>query len=195
MLTVSSYPTRTSVVLRGKYLLENILNAPPPPPPAGCARRSTRRRSASRNRIAAQLEQHRADPLCASCHSKMDPLGFALENYDAIGRWRTRGRQVPGGFHRRTSQRQNVLGAGGNEGTAASSACRSSRRGLAEKNADICPRPRGRALRPARGSQDLVRQAAAQDTACRRLIQAIVTSVPFQQRRGRRARRAWARQG
>ena len=89
LLTVTSYAHRTSPVLRGKWLLENVLGTPPPPPPpdipaleendeAGLNARSVRDR----------LEQHRANPVCASCHNVMDPLGFALENFDAIGRWR-----------------------------------------------------------------------------------------------------------
>ena len=90
LLTVTSYAHRTSPVLRGKWLLENVLGTPPPPPPpdipaleendeAGLNARSVRDR----------LEQHRANPVCASCHNVMDPLGFALENFDAIGRWRS----------------------------------------------------------------------------------------------------------
>ncbi len=92
LLTVTSYAHRTSPVLRGKWLLENVLGTPPPPPPPdvpaleendepGVAPRSVRER----------LEQHRANPVCASCHRVMDPLGFALENFDGIGRWRDAG--------------------------------------------------------------------------------------------------------
>jgi hypothetical protein len=88
VLTVSSYPTRTSVVIRGKYILNNILGSPPPPPPADVPPldESSVGTSAS---LRQQMEKHRANAVCASCHSKMDPLGFALENYDGIGKWRT----------------------------------------------------------------------------------------------------------
>jgi hypothetical protein len=88
VLTVSSYPTRTSVVIRGKYILQNILNSPPPPPPPDVPAldEGSVGKSAS---LRQQMEKHRADPACASCHSKMDPLGFGLENYDGIGKWRT----------------------------------------------------------------------------------------------------------
>ena len=87
VLTVTSYPTRTSPVIRGKYVLEAILGQPPPDPPdnvpaldqAGLGPNST---------VREQLEAHRADPGCASCHVRMDQLGFGLEKYDAIGRWR-----------------------------------------------------------------------------------------------------------
>jgi hypothetical protein len=89
VLTVSSYPTRTSPVIRGKWILENLLNTPPPPPPPDVPAldEKTLGQSASMRQ---QLEQHRANPVCAGCHARMDPLGFGLENYDAIGRWRTK---------------------------------------------------------------------------------------------------------
>jgi hypothetical protein len=89
ILTVTSYATRTSPVVRGKWLLENILGAPPPSPPPNVPplpERSTEGRALT---VRERMEQHRKDPVCASCHAQMDPLGFALENYDAIGRWRT----------------------------------------------------------------------------------------------------------
>jgi hypothetical protein len=88
VLTVSSYPTRTSVVIRGRYILENILGAPPPPPPPNVPPLDEEAAGVVQS-LRQQMEQHRANPNCAVCHSKMDPLGFALENYDAIGRWRT----------------------------------------------------------------------------------------------------------
>ena len=87
VLAVSSYPSRTSVVLRGKYILDNILGAPPPPPPPNVPTLDENSVGTVLS-LRAQMEKHRASPVCASCHSKMDPLGFALENYDAIGRWR-----------------------------------------------------------------------------------------------------------
>jgi hypothetical protein len=87
VLTVSSYPTRTSVVLRGRYILENILNSPPPPPPPNVPPLDEETAGVTQS-LREQMEQHRANPSCAVCHSKMDPLGFALENYDAIGKWR-----------------------------------------------------------------------------------------------------------
>ncbi len=88
VLTVSSYPTRTSPVIRGKYLLENILGAPPPPPPPNLPRLNEEE-VGNVGSLRQQLEKHRTNPTCASCHSRMDVLGFGLENYDAIGRWRT----------------------------------------------------------------------------------------------------------
>ena len=88
VLTVSSYPTRTSPVLRGKWILENFLNDPPPPPPPGVPNLNEAA-IGTKASLREQLEQHRANPACAVCHTRMDPLGFGLENYDAVGRWRT----------------------------------------------------------------------------------------------------------
>jgi hypothetical protein len=94
VLTVSSYPTRTSVVIRGKYILNNILNSPPPPPPPDVPVIDESAVGAKAS-LRQQMEKHRADPTCASCHSKMDPLGFGLENYDGIGKWRTQDGKFP----------------------------------------------------------------------------------------------------
>jgi hypothetical protein len=93
VLTVSSYATRTSPVLRGKWILSNLLGAPPPDPPAGTPRldEKTVGKGAS---LRQQMEAHRSDATCAACHTRMDPLGFGLENYDAIGGWRDK----DGGF-------------------------------------------------------------------------------------------------
>uniref|UniRef100_Q01YJ6 Cytochrome c domain-containing protein n=1 Tax=Solibacter usitatus (strain Ellin6076) TaxID=234267 RepID=Q01YJ6_SOLUE len=88
VLTVSSYPTRTSVVLRGQYILNNILGSPAPPPPPDVPKLDEKSVGTSAS-LRQQMEAHRADAMCASCHNKMDPLGFGLENYDGIGKWRT----------------------------------------------------------------------------------------------------------
>ncbi len=87
VLTVSSYPTRTSPVIRGKWVLENLLGTPPPPPPPDVPPLNEAKVGTSAS-LREQMEQHRANPACAGCHSRMDPIGFGLENYDAIGRWR-----------------------------------------------------------------------------------------------------------
>lgn len=84
-LTVTSNPNRTSPVKRGRFILDNLLGAPMPPPPPNIPElKETELQGTLRER----MEQHRTNPICASCHNRMDPLGFALENYDAIGRWR-----------------------------------------------------------------------------------------------------------
>ena len=88
ILTATSYPTRTSPVLRGNWVLEHILGAPPPPDVPALPDRGEGGRLAS---VRERLEQHRENPVCASCHARMDPLGFALEHFDAIGKWRAAG--------------------------------------------------------------------------------------------------------
>ncbi len=88
ILTVTSYANRTSPVVRGKWLLENILGAPPPPPPPDVPPLEEHDADTAPRSMRERMEQHRANPVCASCHVQMDPLGFALENFDAIGKWR-----------------------------------------------------------------------------------------------------------
>jgi hypothetical protein len=90
VLTATSYATRTSPVLRGKWVLETLLAAPPPAPPPNVPQLKEDTDAAllpMRERMA----QHRTNPSCASCHARMDPIGLALENFDAVGRWRTKG--------------------------------------------------------------------------------------------------------
>jgi len=94
VLTVSSYATRTSPVLRGKWILENLLNAPPPEPPADVPNLDEAGIGTSAS-VRMQLEEHRKNPVCASCHKRMDPLGFGLENFDAVGAWRTMDGKLP----------------------------------------------------------------------------------------------------
>jgi hypothetical protein len=88
ILTVTSYANRTSPVIRGKWILENILGTPPPPPPANVPALKDNTVSSSLS-VRERLAQHRADVACAGCHKLMDPVGFSLENFDAVGRWRT----------------------------------------------------------------------------------------------------------
>ena len=94
VLAVSSYPTRTSVVIRGKYILQNILGTPPPPPPMDVPALDEDAVGTTAS-LRQQMEKHRTNAVCASCHKRMDPLGFALENYDAIGKWRTQDGSFP----------------------------------------------------------------------------------------------------
>ncbi|MBX3119642.1 MAG: DUF1592 domain-containing protein [Fimbriimonadaceae bacterium] len=89
VLTITSNPTRTSPVKRGKWVLEQILGTPPPPPPPGVGNLSEERKKIEGKTIRQRLEQHRSDPACANCHKGMDTLGFGLENFNAIGQWRT----------------------------------------------------------------------------------------------------------
>jgi hypothetical protein len=88
VLTVTSYPNRTSPVLRGKWILENIMGTPPPAPPPGVPPLKENEEGARPRSVRELMEQHRASPTCATCHAVMDPLGFSLENFDATGEWR-----------------------------------------------------------------------------------------------------------
>jgi hypothetical protein len=88
VLTVTSNPTRTSPVKRGKWILENILGTPPPPPPPGVEELSEDKAVVLKGSLRQRMEQHRANPNCATCHARMDALGFGLENFDAVGAWR-----------------------------------------------------------------------------------------------------------
>jgi hypothetical protein len=94
VLAVSSYATRTSPVLRGKWVLDNLLNAPPPEPPPDVPNLDETAIGTAAS-MREQLEAHRKNPTCASCHRRMDPLGFGLENFDAVGAWRTRDGSFP----------------------------------------------------------------------------------------------------
>ena len=89
ILTTTSYPDRTSVVKRGAWILENLIGAPPPPPPANVPPLEDNKGAASPRSLRERMEAHRENPVCASCHAPMDPLGFALENFDPTGRWRS----------------------------------------------------------------------------------------------------------
>jgi hypothetical protein len=89
LLAATSYPGRTSPVLRGKWLLDNVLGSPPPAPPPDVPKFPENAAGEAAASVRERLERHREDRVCATCHSVIDPLGFALENFDAIGGWRT----------------------------------------------------------------------------------------------------------
>jgi len=90
VLTVTSNPTRTSPVKRGKWVLENLLGTPPPPPPANVPALDKPAGTPLVGTLRQRMEEHRKNPACASCHARMDPIGFGLENFDAVGRWRSK---------------------------------------------------------------------------------------------------------
>jgi uncharacterized protein DUF1588/uncharacterized protein DUF1585/uncharacterized protein DUF1592 len=181
VLTVTSYPTRTSPVLRGKWILENILNAPPPPPPPGVGSIDAKGGPLA-GTMRQQMERHRANPECASCHKLMDPLGFALENYDAVGHWRTHdaGRQIdasgelPGGkIFNGSAQLKAILAS--NRNTFAE--C------LTEKLM-IYALGRGLGGYDKRAVTKIVEDLSANRYRFSALISGIVNSVPFQMGRG-----------
>jgi len=95
VLSVTSYPTQTSVVMRGRWLLANILGAPPPAPPPNIPPLEEAGAAGQPRSLRERMELHRKNPACASCHQRMDPLGFALENFDALGKWRNESDGVP----------------------------------------------------------------------------------------------------
>jgi hypothetical protein len=95
VLAVTSYPNRTSVVMRGRWLLANMLGAPPPPPPLDVPALKEPGAEGQPKSLRERMEMHRKNPACASCHQRMDPLGFSLENFDATGKWRTEADGVP----------------------------------------------------------------------------------------------------
>ena len=95
ILLVTSYATRTSPVIRGKWVLDNVLGVPPPPPPPNVPELEETRTGGAALSMRDRLAEHRANPACASCHRLMDPVGFAFENYDAVGRWRSAEAGIP----------------------------------------------------------------------------------------------------
>ena len=183
LLTVTSYAHRTSPVVRGKWLLENVLGTPPPPPPPDVPALSENDDSGEPPRsMRERMEAHRVNPVCASCHRMMDPLGFALENFDGIGRWRT------------TSEAGTPIDAAGElaDGTPVD--------GPASLRTALLKRPesfvttvteklltyglgRGVEYYDAPAVRRIVREAADDDYRWSALIAGIVRSVPFQMRR------------
>jgi hypothetical protein len=180
ILTVTSYATRTSPVIRGKWILENVLGTPPPPPLPDVPSLKDNT-IASHLSVRERLAQHRADAACASCHNLMDPPGFALENYDAVGRWRSQedGRQidVSGGL----PDGSKFAGIGGlEEALLARPDMFVST--LSEK---LLTFALGRGLEPADAPavRQVVRGAKGRDYRFSAIIQEIVASTPFQMRR------------
>ncbi|MBV9036104.1 MAG: DUF1592 domain-containing protein [Acidobacteriaceae bacterium] len=181
VLLVTSYPTRTSPVLRGKWILENVLNAPPPPPPPGVGSIDAKGGPLS-GTMRQQMEKHRANPMCAGCHTRMDPLGFALENYDAIGAWRTHDASLP-------IDASGVL-PGGKKFTGSAELKQilaSDRQAFGECLTEkLLIYALGRGLEPydRAATKKIVAGLAANDYRFSSLITGIVDSVPFQMGRG-----------
>jgi hypothetical protein len=181
VLTVSSYANRTSPVIRGKWVLENILNSPQPPAPPGLPRfdENTVGTTAS---MREQLEEHRANATCASCHSRMDPLGFALENYDAIGHWREKDGKFPIDATGKLPNGRTFEGAKG-----LADVLMSNQDGFAQAITEkMLTYALGRGLerydRPA--VKKIVSGMAANQYRFSSLVLGIVNSLPFQERRG-----------
>ncbi len=184
ILTVTSYPDRTSVVQRGKWILETLLGAPPPPPPPDVPELKPQDKDGRLLTLREQMETHRANAVCASCHSRMDPLGFALENYDGVGKWRVKDAagpidptgKLPDGtlFDGPAGLRQALLTARRDEF-------------VSTLTAKLLTYSLGRGLEyyDMPTVRQIVREAAGDDYRASALITGIVNSVPFQMRRTR----------
>lgn len=179
VLTVTSYATRTSPVIRGKWILENVLGTPPPPPPPDVPALSETPISAKLP-VRERLAKHREDAACAVCHDLIDPVGFALENFDAVGRWRETEAGYPVDASGGLPDGSQVEGIDGLE------------RGLAERPDLFCTTlaekllvyavGRGLEHYDAPAVRQIVRAAAEEDYRLTALIQAVVHSTPFQLR-------------
>src|SRR5262245_12726853 len=181
VLSVTSYSTRTAPTIRGKYLLENILAAPPPPPPPNVPALEESSKDGKPRSVREMLEEHRKNPACASCHARMDPLGLSLENFDAIGQWRTTDAGTP------INASGGLLDGTNVDGPAAL------RRALVTQKEQFVRTVTGKLLTYAIGrgleSDDapairgIVRAAAADDYTWSSTILALVKSAPFRMRR------------
>jgi hypothetical protein len=163
-------------VIRGKWVLENILNSPPPPPPPDVPSLDEAAVGATVS-MREQLEKHRANPVCASCHSRMDPLGFSLENYDAIGQWRDKDGKFPIDASGRLPDGRKFEGAGGLVSILMSNP-NAFAQAMTEK---MLIYGLGRGLerydRPV--VKQIVSRLAANDYRFSALVEGIVTSLPF----------------
>jgi hypothetical protein len=187
VLTVSSYPNRTSPVLRGKFVLENFLNAPPPPPPPNVP--TLEESSAGiTGTLRQQMEKHRANATCAACHLRMDALGFGLENYDAVGAWReqdsgqpidTSGK-LPGGHEFRSPAELKALLAKNPEDFA----------GCVTEKMMTYALGRGLEKNDRTFVRQIVRSLSAKDYQLQRLFIEIAKSAPFQMRRGEASKKS-----
>ncbi|MBI3470934.1 MAG: DUF1592 domain-containing protein [Candidatus Solibacter usitatus] len=190
VLTVSSYPTRTSPAIRGKYVLQNILGAPPPAPPADVPPLDEEA-VGNAGSLRQQFEKHRSNAVCGSCHNRMDVLGFGLENYDAIGRWRTMDGKFPidvsgtfpnGKSFSHPAQMRSLL----KDDLPDFARC------LTEK---MLTYSLGRGLEryDRKTVDDIDRKVAAAGYRFQSLIYEIVRSLPFQARRGEVAKKEMTR--
>ena len=181
VLTLTSNPTRTSPVKRGKWVLENILGTPPPPPPPNVPDLDDKARKLT-GTLRQQMEQHRANPTCASCHARMDPIGFGLENFNAIGAWRDQDGEAPIDSSGKLGGDDTFAGAADLSNLLARKRADEFRRCLAEK---MLTYSLGRGVdyydRPA--VDRIVRTLEANGDKFSSLILAVAQSFPFQNRR------------
>ncbi|MES1167251.1 MAG: DUF1588 domain-containing protein, partial [Pseudomonadota bacterium] len=181
VLTIASNPTRTSPVKRGKWVLENLLGTPPPPPPPNVPDLPNDGKVVTGS-LRHQMEEHRANPTCASCHSRMDPIGFGLENFDAIGAFRVKDGEFAVDAGGKLSTGETFANAAELVGILSEKRRELFLRNLAEKML-IYSLGRGveRADRPA--IDRIVQQLSAGGNRFSALVLAITKSVPFDQQR------------
>jgi hypothetical protein len=181
VLTVTSYPDRTSPVVRGKWILENLLGTPPPPPVPDVPPLKPTSAAGTVLSMRERMAQHRALPACASCHAMMDPLGFSLENFDAVGKYRTIGESGA------RIDASGVLPDGtrfnGPDGLRA--ALLQSNRFVSTLTEKMLTYALGRGLEPydAPGVRAIVREAEEDEYRLSSLITGVVQSTPFRMRR------------
>jgi len=182
ILTLTSNPTRTSPVKRGKFVLENLLGTPPPPPPPNVPNLDEEAKTLG-GTLRHQMEMHRQNPVCASCHAQMDPIGFGLENFDAIGKWRDKdgattvgaqGQLRTGETFKTAAELIDILA---NRDRADFEHC------LAEK---MLTYALGRGVEPydRPAVEGIVRNLDANDGRMSALVMGIIKSLPFQMQRG-----------
>ncbi len=181
-LTMTSYPNRTSPVLRGQYILENILDTPAPPPPPNVPQLTGAGGGHKGMSLRQQMEKHRDDPGCASCHALMDPIGFGMQNFDAVGRWRDAENDKPIDASGTLVTGQKFTGPDELMKIISTDSKPAYHHALAVK---LLTYALGRGVdwydRPA--IEGIVMKAESQDARFLSMIQAVVTSVPFQFRR------------
>jgi hypothetical protein len=182
VLTVSSYPTRTSPVIRGKYVLENVLGLPPPPPPPDVPALEASADGQIRS-MREQLSMHRSNPVCASCHNNMDPLGYGLENYDAIGRWRDLEGEFPIDPSGRLPNNGKTFATGAEMRVLLATQLPEFTRTVTEKLLTYALR-RGLESYDQRTVKSIQAAVAADEYRFRTMVHEVAKSLPFQARRG-----------
>jgi hypothetical protein len=180
ILTLTSNPTRTSPVKRGKYVLENILGTPPPPPPPDVPELKEVKLVGT---LRQRMEQHRANPTCASCHARMDPIGFGFENFDGIGAWRLRDDGFPIDPSGQLVSGESFAGATDLAVLLVKKKRNEFTRCLAEKMLTYAL-GRGLEFYDKCAMDQIAAGLARKNYRFSALVSEIVRSVPFQQRRG-----------
>jgi hypothetical protein len=182
LLTVTSYSDRTSPVVRGKWLLDTILSAPPPEPPPDVPGLPSRGEDGKHASVRMRLETHRANPVCAACHAQLDPMGFALENFDAVGTYRTHDGGVPVDASGRLPGGQEFRGLDGLRALLVGERREQFVHAFTEKLAGYAL---GRTIEyyDLPTVRQIVRESGTDDFSWSSIILGIVKSTPFQMRR------------